>query len=356
MKSVGDIVAGRFVLELEAGRGGMGTVFRARDRDGTEVALKLIRAEPSARERALFAREAAALAAQTHAGVVRYLAHGVDAGVPWLAMEWVSGTTLSRRLATGPALSAREVLLLWRRLSRALAAVHAAGIVHRDVKPGNVMLPGGDVLAAKLTDFGVARSTTGAIDALTQTGDVVGTISFMAPEQLMGAREIGAPVDVFALGRLIYECVLGRPAFGGQLPAAVMLRIASEAPAELAEVGRRIGLGAGELLEAMLAKAPLLRPRMAEVSDRLERLIEDGTQRLGDDPISSVTRRERRLDCLVLARIDTTSTEVEVTLDARAPSGLERARRAIDAHGGHGQVLGGTLVSATFDEAESLTE
>src|SRR2546430_120837 len=153
----GDLVADRFELELIAGVGGMGEVWRARDRaTGGAVALKLLQLEgDAARDR--FAREAALLAELTHPAIVRYVAHGsATKGMPFLAMEWLDGENLEQRLSRH-ALDVADTLAIARRVADALAAAHGAGIVHRDVKPSNVLLLGGRAEQAKLVDFGVAR-------------------------------------------------------------------------------------------------------------------------------------------------------------------------------------------------------
>jgi serine/threonine protein kinase len=153
----GDVVAERFEVERLAGSGGMGTVYRARDRQGAgeSVALKVLSGAGDDAER--FAREARVLAELRHPAVVRYVAHGVLAdGQPWLAMEWLDGETLADRLARAP-LGVAESLAILRRSAAGLAVAHARGIVHRDVKPSNLFLVDGEPAQLKLLDFGIAR-------------------------------------------------------------------------------------------------------------------------------------------------------------------------------------------------------
>jgi eukaryotic-like serine/threonine-protein kinase len=152
----GTVISSRFVVEREAGAGGMGTVYRALDRlDGGRVALKLLRGDDETHvER--FAQEAGILAQLHHPGVVRYVAHGATPdGGHYLAMEWVEGETLTRHLAAG-ALSIFEALTLLRRIAEALASAHARRIVHRDLKPDNLLVAEGDVRRVKIVDFGIA--------------------------------------------------------------------------------------------------------------------------------------------------------------------------------------------------------
>ncbi|MCC7541054.1 MAG: protein kinase, partial [Deltaproteobacteria bacterium] len=154
----GEIVAGRFELEKLAGRGGMGEVWRARDRllGGRRVAIKrMIGASPDEADR--FVREARVLEALRSPAIVEHVAHGrLEDGEPFLAMEWLDGCELADRLDHS-GLSVDESITVARRIAAALAAAHAHGIVHRDVKPGNVFLPDERLDEAKLLDFGVAR-------------------------------------------------------------------------------------------------------------------------------------------------------------------------------------------------------
>ncbi|MFO0619078.1 MAG: serine/threonine-protein kinase [Polyangiaceae bacterium] len=215
----GDLVTPRFRLVSLAGRGGMGEVWRADDLErGGAVALKFLLGPGVGAER--FAREAELLASVEHPALVRYVAHGAGDGRPWLAMRWIAGPSLEARLATSP-LDADEALAVSRRIASALAALHARGIVHRDVKPSNVALDGGDPSAATLLDLGIARPLF-ATEALTGTNLALGTIGYMAPEQARGERDVDARADVFALGALLYECLAGEPAFGGDNAIAVL--------------------------------------------------------------------------------------------------------------------------------------
>ena len=224
-----DLVAERFEVEAVAGVGGMGTVYRARDRaSGETVALKLLHAEALGQLRR-FEREARILAELRHPGIVRYIAHGSAGGQPYLVMQWLEGCNLADRLREGP-LAEGDAVELLSRVCEALAAAHAQGVVHRDIKPSNLFLVGGRLQEPKLLDFGIARHGSAAA-ATTRTGLVMGTPGYMAPEQLRGERDIDARVDVFSLGCVLHECLTGRPAFAGlhamAVAAAVLL---DEAP------------------------------------------------------------------------------------------------------------------------------
>jgi serine/threonine protein kinase len=204
----GEMLSGRFTIERLAGSGGMGAVYRALDRvSGAPVALKVMTSRGKHEER--FAREAQVLAELNHPAIVRYVAHGETAQrQPYLAMEWLEGEDLSQRLARSR-LSVSESLDVARRVAEALAAAHARGVVHRDVKPSNVLLVEALPARAKLIDFGIVRrELTGMAPTalpMTRTGAIMGTVGYMSPEQAIGDKNLDARADVFALGCLLYE-------------------------------------------------------------------------------------------------------------------------------------------------------
>ena len=261
----GDRVGGRFEILGEAGSGGMGTVFRARDvRAKREVAVKIVTGQ-TAEETARFAREAEILATIAHRSIVGYVAHGDG----YLVMEWVGGETLAQRLARLP-LAGREAVTFGYQLAGALAALHAAGIVHRDVKPANLMLTSDQI---KLVDFGIARSTSAA--RLTRTGMHVGTAGYMAPEQARGDTAITGGADVFALGCVLHECLTGTPAFRGDNAMALRAKVLLHDPPRLRSVAPELPVALEELLDRMLARDPAQRPGAAEVADALAQIASD---------------------------------------------------------------------------------
>ena len=234
----GDVLADRFRIDRPAGEGAMGAVFRGHDlaRD-QPVAIKTFRADaapprnagavplvhgviPSVR----FMREAETLAALQAEGVVRYVHHGEDRdGQPFLVMEWIEGPTLAQALRER-GLTPFAALQLGQRLASALAATHRAGIVHRDLKPGNIMLPGGELAQARIVDFGIARIAGTGAEITTQHGQL-GTPRYMAPEQIRDPRAVDGRADVFALGCVLFECLTGTPAFGGEDPVTVLAQV-----------------------------------------------------------------------------------------------------------------------------------
>ncbi|WP_235880091.1 serine/threonine-protein kinase PknK [Polyangium aurulentum] len=254
----GDVIGGRFELLRRAGRGGMGTVFQALDREtGMFVALKVLR-DPEGHA-ARFLHEARVLSTIDHPHVVRYVAHAVTPrGEPYLAMEWLEGESLSVRLDRG-GLPLAETLDLVRRVADALAAAHARGVVHRDIKPSNLLLPLGEAARVKVLDFGIARQSGGTV-SFTGFDAIIGTLGYMAPEQARGEPDVGPPADVFALGCVLFECLAGRPAFRAEHPMALMAKLLLEEPPRLGELGLSLPQGLSELVARMLAKDPNARP------------------------------------------------------------------------------------------------
>ena len=218
-------------IQSEAASGSTGTVYQAIDSTaGARVALKVIRGL-SEEDGARFLREARTLAQIRHPGVVRYVDHGqTDEGHAYLAMEWLDGEDVRSRLIRA-GLSIRESVTLGRRIAEALAALHDYGLIHRDLKPGNVFLKSSRVEEAKIIDFGLIRTDWASVE-VTRTGMVVGTPSYMAPEQARGERSIDARADVFSLGCVLFKCLTGRAPFEGASVIAVLTKVLlEEAPA-----------------------------------------------------------------------------------------------------------------------------
>jgi eukaryotic-like serine/threonine-protein kinase len=303
---VGAVIGERFLLESRAGAGGMATVYRARDRlTGDLVALKVLeRRDELNAER--FEREARVLAELAHPALVRYIAHGTHADVRYLVMEWLEGCDLAVRLKRG-ALGVAASLTLARRIAEALAAAHARGIIHRDVKPSNVFLVEERIARAKVVDFGLARPA--GRGSLTRTGMSVGTPRFMAPEQVRGRRELDARVDVYGLGAVLYGCLAGQPAFAGYDEMAILAKVLLEDPPPLGELAPEVPRAVSVLVEEMLAKDRVDRPADAgAVIERLDAIAHDAGLDAGPPPVGAariaVTVGEQRLLSVVL--VDTT--------------------------------------------------
>ncbi|WP_170228861.1 serine/threonine-protein kinase [Polyangium fumosum] len=266
----GTLVARRFRIRSLAGRGGMGEVYRARDQEtGEEVALKLLHTDATSLDTERFAREARILSEIRHPRVVSYVAHGQsEEGAHFLAMQWLEGEDLAKRLARGP-LSTREALLLLRRITEGLAALHARRVVHRDLKPSNVLLRGGDIDQATIVDLGIARSM-GPSTGITATGRSIGTPEYMSPEQVDNEQPIGPASDMFSLGCILFECLAGRPPFVATDPVLVMSKILSDEAPDLLPLRPGVPPAVAALVRSLLQKDPDKRP--ASVSDLLDEL------------------------------------------------------------------------------------
>ncbi len=229
---VGQLVGGRYRLEAPIARGGMGVVYRAVDeRLARGVALKVMHAELAGEQTEVtrFTREAAAMASLHHLGLVQVLDAGEDGGVPYLVMELVHGRTLAQVLDAGGKLDPMRAADITEQALFAISVAHGAGIVHRDLKPGNLMVvdAGGRELV-KVLDFGIAQLKTGtAYTRLTQTGAIVGTPTFMAPEQVRG-EVCDARTDVYAMGVVLWCCLTGRRPFVGTDIADTILKVMNE--------------------------------------------------------------------------------------------------------------------------------
>jgi eukaryotic-like serine/threonine-protein kinase len=257
-----DVVSDRFEIDRVAGAGGMGTVYRAIDRQtGAPVALKVINAGHGAELAERFQREVSLLAELHHPGIVRFVASGTASdGQPFMAMEWLDGEGLSARLARGLLSVAEAVELGWR-VASALAVAHARGIIHRDLKPGNLFLPAGDLARVVILDFGIARVIEGG-QSLTSTGATLGSPGYLSPEQARGQKNLDTRADVFSLGCVLFKCLTGQAPFTGDLIQVMMKTVMAPAPL----VGSlRIGIppAVEDLIQRMLSKAPERRPRDA---------------------------------------------------------------------------------------------
>lgn len=297
----GDIVADRFIVERLAGRGGMGSIYRAMDRMTEErVALKVLDGGPEIFEERFF-REARALAAVRHPAVVRYIGQGAAGAALWIAMEWLDGDDLSMKLARGR-LDLRSSLTLVARAAEGIAEAHALGVVHRDLKPSNLFLVGGEAAAVKVLDFGVAKMGS-RTKAVTKTGQMVGTVGYMAPEQITGDRDVDASADMYSLGCVLFECVTSRPAFHGDTLIAIIAKVLRDDPPSASELEPSVPRELDELIRALLDKDRANRPRSArEVAERL-RTMASAVADAGPTsrrPRTTISAREQRLVSAIL--------------------------------------------------------
>lgn len=262
----GRLIAGRYRLAEQIGRGGMGTVWRAEDELlGRQVAVKRLHVSPGLEEDELATlyertrREARSAARITHPNVV--VVHDVveDGGLPCIVMEYVPSRTLGDVLKRGT-VTPEEAARVGRGMIAALRAAHAAGVLHRDVKPGNVLL--GHDGRVVLTDFGIAHST--GTSTLTKTGEMVGSIDYIAPERVKGAKP-GPASDLWALGATLYQALEGHPPFRRDTAVETAYAIAMDP----LEPPRHAG-PLTKLIETLLAKEPDLRPP-AELAEQILR-------------------------------------------------------------------------------------
>ncbi len=266
--TTGDVLDERFELREGIGHGAMGRVFSAWDRDASRlVAIKLVR-EP--RDGARFELEVAALSQLEHPGIVRYVAHGQHGSTAYVAMDLLTGETLASRLLRGT-LSHGEVVSVVTATAKALAAVHAADLVHRDVKPNNLLLVDGELAGVCLIDFGLARDQGHRPSRFTKTGALVGTPGYMAPEQVRGDELLDGSADIFALGCVLHECLTGRPAFSASTEVELFAKIMLEA----ASVPMHAPASLQEMLAAMLAKDASKRPTANQLLGQLEEVLVD---------------------------------------------------------------------------------
>ena len=280
---VGSLVLNRFLIERRIGSGGFGVVYEAWDgRLERPVAVKAIDTHGAEKGRAL--REAQAAARLNHSGIVTLYEIGEEHGNALLVTELVDGETLARKTHEGT-LSDREIGEIGADLCEALDHAHAHGVVHRDVKPENVVVTGAGDPHAKLMDFGVARVAGAA--GLTAPGDVVGTLAYMAPEQAEG-RGAGPAADVYALALTLYECWGGLNPNRRSNPAATARAIGARArPLRRVrpDLPKELTAKVDAALQVRLSQRPTLEELGTAIEDSLDQLAEEAPQRRAPLPL-----------------------------------------------------------------------
>jgi serine/threonine protein kinase len=264
----GQVFAGRFEILEEVGSGGMGMVYRALDRElGELVALKTLRPE-LLRDPALVERFKTEIRLARHISdkhVVRTHDLGERDGVYFLTMEYVEGITVRELLDTRGRLGVGSALAIAAQLSQSLIAAHDQGVIHRDIKPQNLLLDATGML--KVMDFGVARLADGS-GGLTEVGMLVGTPAYMAPEQLL-SETFDERIDLYALGVVLFECLTGRLPFEGNSAVAVIARVIRETPPRPSSLNPEIPAVLDALVLRLLSKEPEQRPASAKELVRL---------------------------------------------------------------------------------------
>lgn len=295
----GDVVANRFELRsLPAAHGGTAAIFRATDlQNGAQVALKVSYGR-NARDARRFAREASYLERFDHRAIVGYIAHGQTDGVAYLALEWLNGENLARRLER-VGLTLEETLTMVSKVAGALEHAHAHGVMHRDVNPKNLFLVGGQIDQLKVLDFGVA----GDVDGRGTWDQMSGSPVYMSPEQLGGAV-IDWRSDIFSLGCIFYEGLTGTRPFGGETLMEIVSSVMASEPEPLPVMPAPIRTRLEALISQMLAKEPHDRPKASLVVrevEAMQRLLEPREAQRATKA-SPHMADERRLVCVAVAQ------------------------------------------------------
>jgi serine/threonine-protein kinase len=277
---IGAVLSGRYRLESKLGSGGMSTVYLARDETLERwIAVKVMHREisdqPDQIER--FRREARAVAQLSHPNVVAVIDAGEDGGYPYIVFEYVQGETLKQRIDRLGRLPVDEAAAYGIEIGRGLAAAHGRRLVHRDVKPQNVLIdPEG---RAKVTDFGIARSLES--DGLTKTGRVLGTTDYVSPEQAMG-QEVDDRTDIYSLGVLLYEMLTGEPPFQAETLVGVAMKHVNEQMPDVQKRRPEVSAALAAVIERATAKEPKKRySDMAAFLADLEGALEVEVSRAG---------------------------------------------------------------------------
>jgi Tol biopolymer transport system component len=266
-----------YVIEKELGRGGMGVVYLARSLAlQRPCALKMILAgaHSGSAEVERFRTEAQAIARLQHPGIVQVFEVGEHDGRPFMALEYCGGGSLADKLRANP-LPPKDAAVLVRKLVEAVQAAHEAKVIHRDLKPGNVLLT--ERGEPKITDFGLAKKLDE--DGATRTGSVMGTPSYMPPEQAEGKKEVGPAADVYALGAILYECLAGRPPFKAATPLDTLLQVINQEPVSVRQMNGAVPRDLETIVHKCLQKDA--RKRYATAQE----LAEDLGRYLNGEPI-----------------------------------------------------------------------
>ncbi len=279
-KMIGTVLSGRYRLEAKLGSGGMSTVYLARDQTlDRDVAVKVMHREMSEQEDQLerFRQEARAVAKLSHPNVVAVIDAGEDGGHPYIVFEYVEGETLKARINRIGALDSQEALAYAIEIARGLTVAHARHMVHRDIKPQNVLIDSEG--RAKLTDFGISRQLEQ--DGMTATGRVLGTTDYVAPEQAMG-HAVDPRSDIYSLGVVLYEMLIGQVPFHADSQVGVAMKHVNE---ELPDVQQRrpeISAAAALVVERATDKDPDRRyQEIGEMIDDLSTALEVEAARAG---------------------------------------------------------------------------
>jgi serine/threonine protein kinase len=270
-------MVGPYQLEDVLGEGGMGMVYKAVDADGQPVALKIIRAELARDEifRKRFDREARIARRIRNPHIVPVLNKGEHHGLPYLAQSFIDDGNLDDRIKARGKLDLGFTLPVIGQVAVGLDALHAAGLIHRDVKPANILLDRAGV--AYITDFGLAKDSQGSL--LTRPGQALGSVDYMGPEQIR-SEEVGPSTDVYALGCVVFECLTGSPPFADRSGMRTVLWAhLQDAPRNPCEVDPEIPAEVGDAVLRALDKDQQRRPQSATEFSRMLQAAEPARSR-----------------------------------------------------------------------------
>jgi eukaryotic-like serine/threonine-protein kinase len=262
-QTAGKVISGGFQLEEPIAEGAMGSIWRANYLDlDAPVAVKFMKKldaldEENARQR--FVREAMAVSSIRSRHVVQVLGYGIDEHNPFIVMEWLEGEDLGARLKRVSILSFAETSFIMAQAAEGLRVAHEAGVVHRDLKPGNIFLArteDGEVV--KLLDFGIAKLMPSSFETgpITGTGELIGTPQYMSPEQARGSKQLDHRSDVWSLGVIAYRALTGRPPFRGDTPGAILVNVCTEPLKPPSSVLPGVSTAVDRFFELACAKEP----------------------------------------------------------------------------------------------------
>ena len=257
----GDTV-GAYTIESQLGEGGMGRVYKAVGADGSPVALKMVKEEMAGDEVFLkrFKREAEIAQRIQHPHVVAVLDTGDHDGLPWAAQRFISGGSLEERLDRWGALDLHQVIGIFKQVAGGLDVLHANGLIHRDLKPGNILVD--DRGVPYIADFGLAKDHQHEGTVLTRPGQALGSMDYMAPEQIRG-EEVGSATDVYALACMLFELLTGQPPFADRVGMRIMWAHLQDAPPHPSDLKPTLPRPVGDALLKGLEKDPAARPQTA---------------------------------------------------------------------------------------------
>lgn len=337
-----DVLDGRYELQQPLGSGGMAAVYRAWDRETRRPCAVKVLADVLAHDEAFrrrFRHEAASAGGLTHPRIVRVYGWGQDGLRQFIAMEYVGGGTLRERLQRDGPLPEADALAIAAEAADALAYAHRRHVVHRDVKPHNILLTeDGHV---KVADFGIALSLD--TTSLTRTGTVMGSAPYLSPEQARGDAASPAS-DQYALGVVLYEMLTGRPLFSGEAPVAVALKHLNEAPPNVRDVRPDVSPQTASVVERLLAKTPADRyPDAAVLAQELHRLLAAPPAAA---EVAAGAAGGARGSSERIALLDAVAAPVDVTTRIDAPAGWASADGATVALPTAGEVAGTSALPA----------